>query len=98
MAQILHKPHHKKGTSKLGDAMYFVAVFGPVLTIPQLAKIWENGSPAELSFLTWFSYFIISALWFFYGLKTKDRPLILCNGFYLIINLLIVLSIYYWNY
>jgi uncharacterized protein with PQ loop repeat len=98
MAQISHKPHHKKGASKFGDIMYFAAIFGPLLTIPQLLKIWKNGSATELSFLTWFSYFAISALWFFYGLKTKDKPLILCNGLYLIVNFLIVLSIYYWNY
>ncbi len=97
MGQISHKPQHKRN-SKYADVMYFVAILGPLLTIPQLLKIWHNKSASELSLMTWFSYFSISLLWFIYGLRTKDKPLMVCNFLYLVVNLLIVISINYWNH
>jgi MtN3 and saliva related transmembrane protein len=59
------------------DRLIFLAVLGtPIMTLPQVYAIWfEHVKGASL--VTWSSYVLIAFIWFAYGLKYRDKPIII---------------------
>lgn len=77
------------------DLVIFVAaIVAPIMTVPQLYKIWSDKQVAGVSVQTWTAYSIISLVWVAYGIKIKARPIILTNGLLLIIDTLVVIGIF----
>ena len=66
----LHHFHRRKKLHKLNElyptkdplkrfmdkAIYVVGVFGPLMTIPQVIKIWGDKTAAGVSLISWVSY------------------------------------------
>ncbi|MFH1325316.1 MAG: SemiSWEET family transporter [archaeon] len=76
------------------DKIIYVVVFGGIImTVPQVVKIWADKSAEGLSIVTWISYLVFSAVWFFYGVLHNDKPIIIGNFFWIIFDVLIVLGI-----
>lgn len=91
--------HHKKngGIRKhsldiFDQFIYLVAFAGPVMTIPQITDIWIT-KQTTVNITTWISYLVISSVWLFYGIKHKEKPIILSNILGLITNGLVVLGV-----
>lgn len=62
------------------DRLIFVAVIAtPVMTLPQVYDIWFKHAKGT-SLVTWTSYVIIAFVWFAYGLKQKDKPIIIMQA------------------
>ena len=59
--------------------IYFAVFFAPLSNIPQLLKVWGEGTAEGVSALSWFCFAGISALWLAYGLVHRDRPIIYMN-------------------
>lgn len=74
--------------------MDFVALIGPVVTLPQLVEIWSNGQDAGVSIITWVGYLTLSVFWLTYGFMRKEKPIIIANILYFIINLAIVIGLF----
>jgi uncharacterized protein with PQ loop repeat len=77
----------------LDRLIYFVVFGGIVMTIPQVFKIWVEKTATGLSLVTWASYLVFSLVWFFYGVIHKERPIIIGNFFWIVLDILIVIGI-----
>jgi uncharacterized protein with PQ loop repeat len=83
----------KKFKSFLDKTVYFVALFGPIMTIPQVLKIWAEQSVAGLSLISWSAYCCVSLFWLTYGIVHREKPIIFSNVLWLITDTSIVVGI-----
>lgn len=56
--------------SRLLGAM---SVFTLLMTVPQVLTIWVGHQAAGVSVLSWGAYLFSAVLWFWYGLKKRDK-------------------------
>lgn len=83
---------NKKDSPLIDTLIYFGGIIGPVMTVPQLYKIWSTKNATGVSFISWAAYAIGSAFWVWYGITHKQKPLIITYGLFLIIEILIVIG------
>jgi uncharacterized protein with PQ loop repeat len=63
-----------------------MSIFTLLMTIPQVWTIWVNQQAAGVSVLSWGAYFFSAVLWFWFGLKQRDKNIYLpCIG-WMILN------------
>ena len=86
-------PNPNKWKRLMDKLIYFVAIFGPVMSIPQILKIWLHKSAAGISEITWSSYLLISIFWLIYGAMHKDKPIIFANILWIVINTIIIIGV-----
>jgi len=87
----LHHYHKRKGeihplTTFVDKIIYFAGVLGPIMTLPQLLKIYMAKSAAGVSALSWFSYTIIAMVWLIYGIIHKEKPIIITYSLWIIMD------------
>jgi uncharacterized protein with PQ loop repeat len=71
-----HPDRHKNAVDKL----IYVAVFmGPIMNIPQIAKIWGEKNAMGVSFVSWASFAVLSIIWLAYGIIHREKPIIYMN-------------------
>lgn len=70
-----------------------MAIIIPLVTVPQLVKIWMEQNVTWISIITWSVYFINAIIWFLYWIVNKDNKIIILNILLIIINFWIVLWI-----
>lgn len=67
-----------KAMSRLLGGM---SVFTMLMTIPQVLTIWVGQQAAGVSVLSWSAYLLGALLWFWHGLRKRDRNIYLaCIG------------------
>lgn len=86
-------PHPGKGKRFMDRIIYVVGVLGPLMTIPQLTKIWIEKNAVGVSIVSWASYLIIAVFWLIYGVMHKEKPIILTYSFWIILEAAIVVGI-----
>lgn len=74
-------------------AIYVIALLGPSMTVPQSYIIWAHKSAENVSTITWSTYIFNSLFWLAYGILHKERPIILSNILWLLVNGSIILGI-----
>lgn len=67
-----------------------VAIAGPLMTLPQIYQIFSTKTAQGISLTTWGLYCVSSAVWFLYGLKIKDKPLIIASFLWVLMEALVV--------
>ncbi len=72
--------------------MYIVGLFAPLMTMPQILKIWWYQDANGVSALSWAGYALGSTFWFIYGVLHKEKPLIICNGAAALLQFVVVLG------
>ncbi len=72
--------------------IYIAVIAGPLVNLPQLFKIWLYKSAAGVSVISWFSFSIISLLWFIYGILHKDKPILIMNLGLIIVQVFIAVG------
>jgi hypothetical protein len=50
-----------------------MSVFTIVMTAPQVWTVWIERQAAGVSVLTWSAYLVSALLWFWHGLRQRDR-------------------------
>lgn len=70
-----------------------VAIIEPVMTVPQIYKIWVNREAAGVSSITWGLYIVAAIVWLFYGLQLKDKPLIISSTLWIITELAVFVGV-----
>lgn len=96
-----HHYHKKKEAEKaheynvrlMDKLIYAIGVFGGLVFIPQLLKVWVQGNIAGVSLLSWIGMFIGSIFWEAYGIIHREKPIIIINLMYAAIQILIVIGI-----
>ena len=88
---ILQKNHHP--SPLLDKIIYFIAIGGPLLTIPQAYEIFTKKTAAGVSLLTWVMYGIVDIFLIAYTFRHKIKPLLITYFAYLLIDIIIVTGI-----
>jgi uncharacterized protein with PQ loop repeat len=89
----LTKKTQKRISWFIEKTVYFFAIIGPIMTIPQVYKIWAFQTAAGLSLITWSAYILISIFWLLLGIFTKNKPIMLANFFWVLIHISIITGI-----
>lgn len=58
-----------------------MSVFTMLMTIPQVWTIWVGHQAAGVSVVSWSAYLLSAVLWFWYGIRKRDKNIYLpCVG------------------
>ena len=77
-------------------AAFLAPLFSCVQSLPQLHKLFTSGNVRGISILTLILFLITNVLWLVHGYYQEDWPIIISEGFAVIINaLLIVLYLHH---
>ena len=69
-----------------------MSIFTLLMTVPQVWTIWTNQQAAGVSIVSWGAYFLSAVLWFWFGLRQRDKNIYLpCIG-WMVLNGAIVLG------
>jgi len=71
--------HAKRYVRFIDKAVYLVAIFGPLMTIPQVLTIWISQNAEDVSLLTWVLYTLTAIFWLLYGIAHRNKPIIISN-------------------
>ena len=61
----------------LRRALGAMSVFTIVMTVPQIWTIWVGHQATGVSVLSWSAYLVSALLWFWHGLRKRDRNIYL---------------------
>ena len=86
-------PHPNALKRSLDRVMLFIALAGPLATIPQVYQVYVSQDAKGLSLLTWVIWTLLSALWVLYGYLHKELPILAANVVYVILQAMVVLAI-----
>tara|TARA_Y100000031_G_C8013532_1_gene289215 strand:- start:87 stop:431 length:345 start_codon:yes stop_codon:yes gene_type:complete len=89
-------PHPNPWKRLMDRIVYAVALIGPVMTLPQVYKIFVAKSAAGLSLISWMTYFFAACFWLAYGIMHKEKPLIFTSVLWVVLDLLIVIGIFFY--
>ncbi len=87
-------PQKKKKQSIYETLMYAVAFVGPLTTYPQVYEIFMQHSVKDVSPWTWIGYQLLAVLWIIYGFKQKDKPIILTEMMWFVMQGLVLVGFY----
>lgn len=87
------KIHKKQWVKSLDKSIIYVSILGPIMTLPQLYEVWINKSIDGVSISTWSLYCVMSLFWIFYGFAHKDKPIIINQCLWMVVQVAIVAGI-----
>lgn len=85
-------PHPDKWKRMMDKLIYAVAFIGPIMTIPQVTKIWLEKNAGGISIIAWLTFAIINIFWVIYGVMHKEKPIIFSSSMLFVLNLLVVIG------
>jgi uncharacterized protein with PQ loop repeat len=103
---IIHrkkKKKQRKETNKrvkkniLDRMVYFAGIAGPIMTLPQVFKIWGEKSATGVALETWVTYLCLSTIWISYGLLHKEKPLVIMYSSYFFIHISIIIGVLFYT-
>lgn len=83
----------KKKDKAVHWLVYIAGIAAPIITIPQLLKVWVDGDATGVSLFTWAAYTIIAAVFAIYGFAHRDKPLIITYVPLTIVDILVVVGL-----
>lgn len=97
---VLHHLHKRKRIQVkdepwkriLDKLIYMVAFTGPIMTLPQIIKIWGEKSAAGVSVASWTTFSVLSVFWLIYGVVHKEKPIIISSTLWFILDTFIVVG------
>lgn len=84
----------KRVSRILADSALFFSIAAPLMTLPQIVKIYSEKEASGLSGLTFGFYLFNAFFWLAYGVFIKNRPIVLANTFWIVIHISILSGIY----
>ncbi|PIN74841.1 hypothetical protein COV17_04615 [Candidatus Woesearchaeota archaeon CG10_big_fil_rev_8_21_14_0_10_36_11] len=85
-------PHPNKWIRFFDLVLLIVAIIAPIMSLPQLFKIYYYQSAAGISVLSFTLYTILNIPWIVYGFVHKDKPIIISSFLWFLSNALIVIG------
>ncbi|MBU1019461.1 hypothetical protein KJ764_05845 [Patescibacteria group bacterium] len=86
-------PHPNKWKNLLDRVILLIGILGPIITMPQLLKIWISQDAGGLSLMTWTTWIFIDSIWILYGFVHKVVPIILSHSAYMLVQTGVVIGI-----
>ncbi|MBT5022229.1 hypothetical protein HOK51_01350 [Candidatus Woesearchaeota archaeon] len=86
-------PHPNKLKNFMDKAVYATGIIGPIMTFPQLVKIWIHQNASGISVISWITYLLTAVVWLIYGIIHKEKPIILTYSIWIILDMFIVIGI-----
>lgn len=68
-------------------------ILGPLITLPQIFKIFALQDATGVSLLTWGMYLVLDIPWIVYGVVHRSRPILITYVLWLIMNALVCTGI-----
>ncbi|MCD4760192.1 hypothetical protein K8R33_04880 [archaeon] len=90
-----HEPYPSKSKWKhiLDKSAYSIGIIGPVMTIPQLLKVWIEQNAAGVSLISWIAYLFTALFWLTYAISHKEKPLIFMYIAWIIVKIPLIVGI-----
>jgi uncharacterized protein with PQ loop repeat len=82
-----------KAIKTIDAVIYVVALFGIIVTIPQVTKVWLEQNASGVSLISWSGYLIASLFWLAYGIIHREKPIIFAYLLWVVLDTLIVIGI-----
>ena len=86
-------PHKNKWIRYLDKFLIFVAIMGPLMTLPQILKIYIEQNSVGVSAWSWGLYSFFNIPWIVYGFVHKEKPIILGYSLWFVTNLVVVVGV-----
>ena len=86
-------PHPNKWKNFMDRLIFFVGAVGPLMTIPQVMKIWVDKNAAGVSLISWTTYLVTEIIWIIYGIMHKEKPIIITYTMWVLLDIMIVVGI-----
>ena len=77
-------------SSIVNNGIYVIAAMGPLSAFDQVWQIWWLGNKNGVSLLMWLSWIPGAVFWLIYGILHRDKPIILTQTLWLIMQIAIV--------
>lgn len=90
----LSRRTQRKISHWIEETVILFSIAGPIMTVPQVIKIYSEQSAGGLSPITWGSYLFIAFFWLTYGVFIKNKPIVLANVSWIVMHILILTGIY----
>jgi uncharacterized protein with PQ loop repeat len=96
-SRIHWKNQRSAQTNLLNKLVMTIAFVEPLITIGQIVQLWRAKDATGNSLLTW-SFFLFSAcVWLVYGLKIRNKPLIVSSALWVLTEGIVVFEILYFS-
>ena len=93
VAPSLHTPQADKSLKRFLGSL---SIFTMAMTIPQVLAIWVHRRGTGVSVLSWSAYLVSAVVWFWYGLRKRDKNIYLpCLGWIVLDGAVIVGAVVY---
>jgi MtN3 and saliva related transmembrane protein len=86
-------PHPDALKRGLDKVMFFIAIAGPLATLPQVYQVFMTKDAKGLSLITWLVWTALSCLWALYGYLHKEVPILVSNIIYIVLQSAVVIAI-----
>lgn len=86
-------PHPDKWKRLMDKLIYVIGILVPIMTFPQLIKIWIDKNATGVSLISWSTYLIAAIFWLIYGIMHKEKPIIITNVLWIFFDIFIVVGI-----
>lgn len=86
----VHRKAHLQLKRLMDKAIYAVGAFSLLMTLPQLMKIWIEKNASGVSAVSWSAYLLVTVFWLFYGLIHREKPIIVINSLWIVMNALVI--------
>jgi uncharacterized protein with PQ loop repeat len=91
--RLVPYPHPDKWKRNLDRLIFAVSIIGPAASLPQVSTIWVDKNASGVSSTSWMFFTLFAALWLFYGLAHKVKPIIINSAISVFINTLVVVGV-----
>ena len=85
-------PHPNNWIKFLDRFLLIVAVIGPLMSLPQLLKIYLGQNATGISVLSFGLYAFFNVPWVIYGVVHKEKPIVIAYSLWFVSNILIVVG------
>jgi uncharacterized protein with PQ loop repeat len=82
--------HFNNFKHKFQKNISILSFLGPLITVPQVIRIWINKSAHDISIITWTGYLALGIIWLIYGIIYKDRHMVISSTLWMVLYLLII--------
>ncbi len=82
--------HRKKSVQIIDRMVLIVGTISPLTSLPQVFEILETKSAKGVSILTWLMWVVLGVFWLVYGIAHREKPIIINNLLWIILELTIV--------